>query len=50
LPGTTITVMANVLPAAGVPEPATWTLLIAGLGMTGAALRRRRAGGGAVLG
>jgi hypothetical protein len=27
----------------GVPEPATWALMIAGLGATGGALRRRRA-------
>ena len=27
---------------AGVPEPATWTLMIAGFGLAGAALRRRR--------
>lgn len=27
----------------GVPEPATWTLMIAGFGAVGAALRRRRA-------
>lgn len=26
----------------GVPEPASWTLMIAGFGLTGAALRRRR--------
>lgn len=31
-----------------VPEPATWASMIAGLGMIGGALRRRRAGGGAV--
>lgn len=28
--------------AGGAPEPAAWTLLVAGLGATGAALRRRR--------
>lgn len=27
----------------GVPEPASWALLIAGFGLTGAAMRRRRA-------
>jgi hypothetical protein len=26
----------------GVPEPATWSLMIAGVGMVGFALRRRR--------
>ena len=30
-------------PTAGVPEPATWALMIGGFGMAGAALRRRRA-------
>lgn len=29
--------------AAGVPEPATWGMMIAGVGMAGGALRRRRA-------
>ena len=29
-------------PGPGVPEPATWALMIAGFGMVGSALRRRR--------
>jgi hypothetical protein len=29
-------------PVSGVPEPASWAMLIAGFGLTGAALRRRR--------
>lgn len=29
-----------------VPEPASWAMLIAGFGLTGAALRRRRARAG----
>ncbi len=37
-------VVVNAVPAiGGVPEPASWALLIAGFGLTGAALRRRRA-------
>jgi len=34
--------------AAGVPEPATWTMLIGGLGLTGAMMRRRRSASGAL--
>ncbi len=30
------------VPAGGIPEPATWAMMIAGFGMAGAALRRRR--------
>ena len=32
----------NRLVTGGVPEPASWALMIAGLGLTGSALRRRR--------
>ena len=32
----------NVLYAGGVPEPATWAMLLMGFGGLGAALRRRR--------
>ena len=32
----------EVVQVAGVPEPQSWALLIAGFGLTGAALRRRR--------
>ncbi|NJC34596.1 glycerophosphoryl diester phosphodiesterase [Sphingomonas jejuensis] len=32
-----------------VPEPASWGMMIAGFGLTGAAMRRRRKGGGSVL-
>jgi hypothetical protein len=35
---------AVIPPAGGVPEPATWAMLIAGFGMTGAVVRRRRKG------
>ncbi len=31
-------------PAGGVPEPASWAMMIVGVGLTGAAMRRRRAG------
>lgn len=30
-------------PVTGVPEPGTWALIMAGMGLTGGALRRRRA-------
>jgi hypothetical protein len=32
------------VPSSAVPEPATWAMMIAGFGLAGAALRRRRAG------
>jgi hypothetical protein len=35
---------AGVISAAAVPEPASWAMLIAGFGLTGAAMRRRGAG------
>lgn len=37
---TTLTISGS--PAAAVPEPAAWALMIGGFGLTGAALRRRR--------
>lgn len=39
---TTVVVTPPDPPAPAVPEPATWALMIAGFGMIGAALRRRR--------
>ena len=39
---------SSVAAPAGIPEPATWGLMIAGFGLAGAALRRRRAPGCAV--
>lgn len=33
----------TILPTAAVPEPATWGMMIAGFGLAGAAMRRRRA-------
>jgi hypothetical protein len=33
---------ATTADAGGVPEPATWTMMIAGFGLAGAALRRRQ--------
>ena len=37
-----------VVTAPGVPEPASWALMISGFGLAGAALRRRRGAGDAV--
>ena len=34
---------------AGVPEPATWAMMIGGFGLVGASMRRRRVAGNAVL-
>ncbi|MGZ3402924.1 MAG: PEPxxWA-CTERM sorting domain-containing protein [Phenylobacterium sp.] len=34
--------VGNGLPPTGVPEPAAWALMLAGFGLSGAALRRRR--------
>jgi hypothetical protein len=38
----TFTVRPNQVGPGPIPEPATWAMLIAGFGLTGAALRRRR--------
>ena len=42
------TILRNYLGTAGVPEPSTWALLIAGFGLAGSALRRRRAAAGPI--
>jgi PEP-CTERM motif len=38
-----LSAIAQGAPVAGVPEPSSWALLVAGFGLAGAALRRRRA-------
>ena len=40
-PAATLTIDRAQITVPGVPEPVTWTLMIAGFGLTGAALRRR---------
>jgi len=40
----TLTISAGSSPPAGIPEPVTWTLMMVGFGVAGAALRRRRTG------
>ncbi len=40
--GLTFTSASGAFLTGGVPEPASWTLLIAGFGLTGATMRRRR--------
>jgi hypothetical protein len=35
--------LLDITPGAGVPEPASWALMIGGFGLVGSALRRRRA-------
>lgn len=39
-----VATLADVNGAGGVPEPAAWALMLAGFGLAGATLRRRRAG------
>jgi hypothetical protein len=41
-PGVSLAINSGSGPAPGVPEPASWALMIAGFGLAGAALRRRR--------
>ena len=36
-----LTVTAELLPAAAVPEPASWAMMIAGFGLVGASMRKR---------
>lgn len=43
-PVVTASSTADTAPAAPVPEPATWMSMVAGFGITGAALRRRKSG------
>lgn len=38
----TVAGVGSTPPVAAVPEPATWALMLAGFGLTGAAMRRRR--------
>jgi PEP-CTERM motif len=40
-PGTPVTVNFDPFVGGGVPEPATWALMIAGFGLVGASIRRR---------
>ena len=42
------TVTVDEIVSGGVPEPAAWSLMIAGFGLAGGAIRRRRAAGGVV--
>ena len=42
LSGDPYDVVVDIRTAGGVPEPANWALMIAGFGLTGAAIRRRR--------
>ncbi|TFU06620.1 PEP-CTERM sorting domain-containing protein [Polymorphobacter arshaanensis] len=39
----TVYSVSDLLPSGGVPEPANWALMVAGLGMIGGAMRRRAA-------
>ena len=48
--GISFNVAPPVPPVGGVPEPANWAMLIAGFGLTGAAMRRRRAVSAAITG
>jgi hypothetical protein len=46
VPGTTYTGRRGTqISVAAIPEPASWAMLIAGFGLTGAVMRRRRQAG-----